>query len=99
MRIAMREISEDIVSATGSNDQRGGRGRACQGNGCFGPQGGQSGGRGRDGRGRGRGSERRNNSNDANSGNNAPADHQFVVSDITEHGPQNGRSFGRGAYT
>ena len=75
MRIAMREISEDIVSATGSNDPRGGRGHACQGKGCFGPQGGQSGGRGRDGRGRGRGSERRNNSNDANSGNNASADH------------------------
>ena len=152
------------VNAMGYNNQRGGRGRARQGNCCFGQRGGRSSGRTRDGRGRkGRGNERctfannvditdphrnvtpdewgrlgkvrsyvlqlreggrgghgrgdcghndttttqttssvtatrTNNSNDAYCRNNAPAD-QSVVSDITERGPKNGRSFGRGAYT
>ena len=39
-----------------------------------------------------------NNSNDNNSGNNVSAKNS-VVSEITERGSQNGRSFGRGAYT
>lgn len=48
------------VSAMGSNDQRGGRGRARQGDGRFGQRGGRgNAGRGRDGRGRGRGNTRR----------------------------------------
>ena len=152
------------VSAMGSNDQRGGRGRARQGDGRSGQRSGR-GGRGRDGRGRGRGNARRtfannvditdphrnfsseewerlgsmrsyvlqlreggrggrgrgdgssnshsttnrstnsvatgnNNSSDNNSNsntNNVPTD-QSVVSDITDRGSQNGRSFGRGAY-
>ena len=45
------------VSAMGSIDQRGGRGRARQGSGHIGQPSGYSGGRGRDGRGRGRGNE------------------------------------------
>jgi len=149
------------VSAMGSNDQRGGRGRARRGDGRFGQRGGRSSGRGREGRGRGRGNERRsyannvdvtdphrnftsdewerlgsmrsyvlqlreggrggrgrgersqndnnasrtassvaatnNNTNDTNNGNNVSTD-QSVVSEITERGSQNGRSFGRGAY-
>ena len=145
------------VSATGSNDQRGGRGRARRGDGRFGQRGGRGGGRGRDGRGRGRGNERRsyaNNvditdphrnftsdewerlgsmrsyvlqlrdggrggrgrgssqsdtntnrtassvaatNNNTNDNANTTAD-QSVVSEITERGSQNGRSFGRGAY-
>lgn len=149
------------VSAMGSNDQRGGRGRARQGGGRSGQRGGRSNGRGRDGRGRGRGNERRTyannvditdphrnftsdewerlgsmrsyviqlreggrggrgrgdqsyqgsntnrttssvsaanpNSNETTNTSSAPAD-QSVVSDITERGSQNGRSFGRGAY-
>ena len=147
------------VSAMGSSDQRGGRGRARQG-GRTGQRGGRGDGRGRDGRGRGRNNERRtyannvditdphrnftsdewdrlgtmrsyvlqlrdggrggrgrgdrnqtNNTNrtvgsatatnntttNDNAANNAPAD-QSVVSEITERGSQNGRSFGRGAY-
>jgi hypothetical protein len=52
------------VSAMGSNDQRGGRGRARQGSGRIGQQrNGRSGGRGRDGRGRGRGNERKSYAN------------------------------------
>ncbi|KAI2492944.1 hypothetical protein MHU86_21583 [Fragilaria crotonensis] len=51
------------VSAMGSNDQRGGRGRARQGGGRSGQRGGRSNGRGRDGRGRGRGNERRTYAN------------------------------------
>ena len=43
----------------GSNDQRGGRGRARQGGGRIGQRSGHSGGRGRDGRGRGRCNERK----------------------------------------
>jgi hypothetical protein len=46
------------VSATGSGDQRGGRGRARQG-GRYGQRSGRGDGRGRDGRGRGRNNERR----------------------------------------
>ena len=38
-----------------------------------------------------------NNTNNDNATNNVPAD-QSVVSEITERGYQNGRSFGRGAY-
>jgi hypothetical protein len=38
-----------------------------------------------------------NNTNDSNNGNNVSAD-QSVVSEITERGFQNGRSFGRGEY-
>jgi hypothetical protein len=38
-----------------------------------------------------------NNANNSNNGNHVPAD-QSVVSEITERGSQNGRSFGRGAY-
>jgi hypothetical protein len=149
------------VSAMGSNDQRGGRGRARRGDGHFGQRGGRSSGRGREGRGRGRGNERRsysnnvdvtdphrnftsdewerlgsmrsyvlqlreggrggrgrgersqsdnnasrtassvaetdNNTNDTNNGNNVSTD-QSVVSEITERGSQNGRSFGHGVY-
>jgi hypothetical protein len=140
------------VSAMGSNDQRGGRGRARRGDGRFGQRGGRSSGRGnerrlyannvdvtdphrnftsdewerlgsmrsyvlqqreggRGGRGRGERSQSdnnasrtassvaatNNNTNDTNNGNNVSTD-QSVVSEITERGSQNGRSFGRGAY-
>ncbi len=149
------------VSALGSNDQRGGRVRACRGDGRFGQRGGRDSERGREGRGRGRGNERRsyannvdvtdphrnftsdeweqlgsmrsyvlqlregsrggrgrsdrsqsdnnanrtassvaatnNNTYDSNNGNNVSAN-QSVVSEITERGSQNDRSFGRGAY-
>ena len=51
------------VGAMGSNDQRGGRGRARQGGGRYGQRGGRGGGRGRDGRGRGRNSDRRTYAN------------------------------------
>ena len=51
------------VSAMGSNDQRGGRGRARQGSGRIGQRNGRNGGRGRDGRGRGRGNERKSYAN------------------------------------
>ncbi len=51
------------VSAIGSNNQRGGRGRARQGSGRIGQRSGRSGGRGRDGRGRGRGNERKSYAN------------------------------------
>ncbi len=51
------------VSAMGSNDQRGGRGRARQGSGRIGQRSGRSGGRGRDGRGCGRGNERKSYAN------------------------------------
>jgi hypothetical protein len=145
------------VSAMGSSDQRGGRGRARSGGGRGGQRTGRGGGRGRDGRGRGRSSERKtyaNNvditdphrnfsadewdrlgsmrsyvmqlregrggrgrgdqsqhgdsvrnassttattTNEAGSPPGRPAD-QSIVSDITERGSQNGRSFGRGAY-
>ncbi|KAI2498915.1 hypothetical protein MHU86_15543 [Fragilaria crotonensis] len=159
---SLTENKRRYVSAMGSNDQRGGRGRARQGgDGCSGQRNGR-GGRGRDGCGRGRGSARRtfannvdstdphrnfsseewerlgtmqsyvlqlrecgrgcgdgssnchsttnrstssvttgnNNSSDNNTSNpnNFPTD-QSVVSDITDRGSQNGRSFGRrGAY-
>jgi hypothetical protein len=152
------------VSAMGSNDQRGGRGRARHGDNRSGQRSGR-GGRGRDGRGRGRGNARRtfannvditdphrnfsseewerlgsmrsyvlqlreggrggrgrgdgssnshgttnrttssvttgntntSDNNNSNSNNVTPTD-QSVVSDITDRGSQNGRSFGRGAY-
>ncbi|KAI2495964.1 hypothetical protein MHU86_18531 [Fragilaria crotonensis] len=150
------------VSAMGTNDQRGGRGRARQGGGRSGQRTGRGGGQGRGGRGRGnerrtyannvditdphrnftsdewerlgsmrsyvlqlregcrgghgRGDRNQNygnanrttssvatnnndngTSNDSSNGNNVSANNS-VVSEITERGSQNGRSFGRGAY-
>ena len=148
----------------GSNDQRGGRGRARQGDGRFGQRGGRDG-HGRDGRGCGRWNAHRTFANNVNitdphrnfsseewerlgsmrsyvlqlreggrggrgrgdgssnshsttnrstssvttGNNNSSSDNntsnhnnvltdQSIVSDITDRGSQNGRSFGRGAY-
>ena len=63
MPIDIQETKRRNVRAMGSNDQRGGRGRARRGGGRIGQRSGHSSGQGQDRHGRGRGNKRKTNAN------------------------------------